>query len=132
MARGGYRPGSGPAKGTKYKTAGGSSNGSTKKEKVASKKNRLEAKQDTSSIPEDIQSDAAAEQMSPLDYMLKVMRDDNANDARRDRMAVSAAPFFHPRKGESGTGKKEEKASRAEQAGKGRFAPSRPPVALVK
>lgn len=31
----------------------------------------------------------------PLDYMLRVMRDDNADLRRRDEMARAAAPFLH-------------------------------------
>jgi len=34
--------------------------------------------------------------MSPLDYMLKVMRDETAESWRRDRMAQIAAPYLHP------------------------------------
>lgn len=115
MGSGGYRPNSGPAKGTKYKTKG----------------TARESKKKKSGIPNDIIEDAAAENMAPLDYMLKVMRDDQADPARRDRMAVAAAPFCHPRKGE-GEGKKDAKAERAREAGKGRFAPSKAPLALVK
>jgi hypothetical protein len=33
---------------------------------------------------------------TPLDYMLKVMRDPDAPAERRDRMAAAAAPFSHP------------------------------------
>lgn len=32
---------------------------------------------------------------TPLEYMLRVMRDANADDARRDDMAKSAAPYVH-------------------------------------
>jgi hypothetical protein len=35
--------------------------------------------------------------ISPLDYMLKVMRDPKVEADRRDRMAAAAAPFQHPR-----------------------------------
>jgi len=31
----------------------------------------------------------------PLDYMLSVMRDANADQKRRDAMATAAAPFLH-------------------------------------
>jgi hypothetical protein len=31
----------------------------------------------------------------PLEYMLKVMRDGRCTDARRDHMAVQAAPYIH-------------------------------------
>lgn len=33
--------------------------------------------------------------ISPLDYMLKVMRNTNADPKRRDDMAKAAAPFVH-------------------------------------
>lgn len=69
--------------------------------------------------------------LEPLDYMLKVMNDQSADKDRRDRMAIAAAPFMHPRKAD-GVGKKEEKADRAKSAGSGKFAAGRPPIALVK
>lgn len=34
---------------------------------------------------------------TPLEYMLRVMRDDAAPTARRDAMAVAAAAYVHPR-----------------------------------
>lgn len=33
--------------------------------------------------------------ISPLDYMLKVMRNTSADSKRRDAMAVAAAPYVH-------------------------------------
>lgn len=33
----------------------------------------------------------------PLDYMLRVMRDPNAGEARRDAMAKAALPYLHER-----------------------------------
>jgi hypothetical protein len=33
----------------------------------------------------------------PLDYMISVIRDPTATQERRDRMAVAAAPYCHPR-----------------------------------
>jgi len=35
--------------------------------------------------------------VSPLEYMLNVMRDKNADTERRDEMARAAAPYIHPR-----------------------------------
>ena len=32
---------------------------------------------------------------TPLEYMLRVMRDEKADADRRDRMAVAAGPFVH-------------------------------------
>ena len=34
---------------------------------------------------------------SPLEYMIRVMRDNNEPLARRDDMAKAAAPYIHPR-----------------------------------
>ena len=33
----------------------------------------------------------------PLDYMLRIMRDETADKAARERMAVAAAPYVHPK-----------------------------------
>ncbi len=47
----------------------------------------------------------------PLDYMLAVMRDNSVDIARRDRMAVAAAPYLHAKPSETGAlGKKEQAA----------------------
>ncbi len=35
--------------------------------------------------------------VSPLEYMLKVMRDEQADTERRDKMAAQAAPYIHPK-----------------------------------
>lgn len=105
MAKGGYRPGAGRPKGSRNKT-------------------RIET-------PADIQRAAAYENMTPLDYMLMVMNDKAVDVERRDRMAVSAAPYCHSRKGE-GLGKKQEKDEKAKAAGGGKFAPMKPPLKLVK
>ncbi len=40
---------------------------------------------------------AAAQGPLPLEHMLKVMNDPNADNERRDRMAVAAAPYVHPK-----------------------------------
>jgi hypothetical protein len=40
----------------------------------------------------------ASEGQTPLDYMLEVMRDENAESERRDEMAKAAAPYLHPRR----------------------------------
>ncbi|WP_260854985.1 hypothetical protein [Mesorhizobium amorphae] len=34
---------------------------------------------------------------TPLEYMLRVMRDSRANGERRDKMAIAAAPYVHPK-----------------------------------
>lgn len=43
------------------------------------------------------QADIAASGEVPLDYMLRVMRDADANAERRDEMARAAAPYVHPK-----------------------------------
>jgi len=79
-------------------------------------------------LPPDVSRDAAAEGMSPLDYMLNVMRTANADPARRDRMAIAAAPFVHPRREPVGEGKREKAAMEAKDAvGRGKFSAAPPP-----
>lgn len=68
---------------------------------------------------------------TPLEYMLAVMNDPKEDKELRARMAVSAAPYIHPRQG-GGMGKKDEKAERAKAAGAGKFQAGRPPLAVVK
>src|SRR5262245_50297836 len=43
----------------------------------------------------------------PLEYMLAVMCDPGVDTARRDRMAIAAAPFVHERLSDSRVGKRE-------------------------
>lgn len=67
--------------------------------------------------------------LTPLEYMLDVMNDEDAEDARRDRMAIAAAPFVHARAEAVAPGKKEQRQAAAEehvQAG-GKYAPPAPP-----
>jgi phage terminase small subunit len=74
MSRGGFRPGAG--------RPFGSLNGTGKPRRR---------------IPKDIRDDAAKAGVSPLQFMLSVMNDPYEDDARRDRMAIAAAPFCHAR-----------------------------------
>ncbi|MGD9824809.1 hypothetical protein [Desulfobacter sp.] len=99
MARGGPRPGAGRPKGSKNKKT---------IEKAV------------------IRKAAAEENMTPLEYMLRIMRDENADPEVRARMAYYAAPYVHPKAGVK-TGVKAEREERAKQAGTGRFSPSEPP-----
>jgi hypothetical protein len=87
MARGGYRPGAG-----RPRTG--------------------------ESAPGD-EAEAAAQEsdVTPLEYMMAVINDPKADPLRRDRMAIAAAPFVHPKAGE--TGKKEERAAQAKTAQNG-------------
>jgi hypothetical protein len=67
MARGGNRPGAGRKRGTPNKAS------------------------------VERQKKVAATGITPLDYMLKVMRDSKADPGRRDDMAKAAAPYVHPK-----------------------------------
>lgn len=113
MARGGYRPGAGRPK-------RGSKSGKTLAQ------NDQVFIQDHSA-PTDT-ADKIAANLTPLEYMLRIMRDPGADPARRDRMAAMAAPFIHRKAGEPG--KKEEKQDRAEKASTGKFAPMPAPTVL--
>lgn len=68
---------------------------------------------------------------TPLDYMLRVMRDPRTDAARRDRMAMAAAPFLHPRREAAGAGKKEAAADAAKKAAAGKFGARPAPLKLV-
>ena len=74
MARGGRRVGAG-------RKAGSKSRATIEKEKFGRA----------------VAEEAAAEGQSPLEYMLGVMRDTAAGQARRDAMAIAAAPYLHAR-----------------------------------
>jgi phage terminase small subunit len=54
-------------------------------------------------------------ELSPLDYMLAVINDTAADPARRDRLAVCAAQYVHPKAGD--LSKKDAEAEAAEKAG---------------
>lgn len=109
MARGGYRDGAGRPKGT------------SKKEVVA--KIVKERKQQIASGDE-TKKQSITKIRTPLEHMLEVMNDDNADEMRRDRMAIAAAPFVHAKAGEKGI-----KETRLEEAKKtsGKYTSPPPP-----
>jgi len=110
MPRGGYRPGAGRPKGKEPKWM--------PKECV-----NEEAPPQTK---EEIEEAAAAENMSPVDYMLKVMRDTSVPSDRRDRMAIAAAPYVCQKANEK-VGKKVQQAEAAKEVGSGFFRPMQGP-----
>lgn len=107
MARGGYRPGAGRPKSAKP----------------------IIAKPDLA----DVESGKMDDAKTPLEYMLSVMNDVAADEARRDRMAVAAAPFVHLKAAEVAVGKKEQKTAAAKEAAAsgGKFAPPAAPKLVV-
>jgi hypothetical protein len=132
MPRGGYRPGSGPAKGSHYKPRVPKVPGDepvkvkkTVKKTVEIVEPKAPAKK-KACVPVDVVADAATANQTPLEFVLSVMRDKEIDVNRRDRMAALALPFCHPKAGEKG--KKEEKSEKAKAASSGKFAPSRPPA----
>jgi hypothetical protein len=96
MPRGGARPGSGPIKGAKYVKA-----------------------KPLDKLPADIRSAARKSGVSPLDFMLAVMNDENEDMNLRSRMAIAAAPYIHSKPGDVAKGKKEQAEEAAETAGVG-------------
>jgi hypothetical protein len=93
MARGGYRPGAGRPKSARVKT------------KIEVAVEAIDADQ------------------TPLEYMLTVMNDGKADKARRDRMAIAAAPFLHAKAEAEQEGKKAQRQASAEKASSaGKFA----------
>lgn len=42
-------------------------------------------------------AEMAATGETPLDYMVRIMRDRSADNDRRDKMAAAAAPYVHPK-----------------------------------
>ena len=70
-------------------------------------------------ISPDIVRAATSSKMEPLEYMLAVMNDTTADETRRDRMAIAAAPFCHPRISDVVRGKKDQLEEAADMAGIG-------------
>jgi hypothetical protein len=60
--------------------------------------NRIGTKARFGTVPTaERQAAIAASGETPLDYMIRVMRDQSASVERRDEMAKAAAPYVHPR-----------------------------------
>jgi phage terminase small subunit len=101
--------------------SGGYRRGAGRKKKAEDKKTRL---------PNNV-SGAILENLTPLEYMLKVMNDPNEDIKRRVKAAIAALPFCHA-KATEGKGKKQKQEIRATAAGAGKFAAGKPPLKLVK
>lgn len=106
MPRGGSRPGAGrPRKGKEAQTKA-----AVKAEVTAAAK------------------EAERLNMTPLDYLLSVINDPAADKERRDRLAIAAAPYVHPRADlPPAPGKKQQRQAAAGRAAQGKFAPAAPP-----
>lgn len=110
MPRGGSRPGAGrPRKGEER----------TAKAVLASA-----AALPANPPAKDDESPAALADLTPLDYLLSIVRDPGKDQRLRMQAASIAAPYCHPRQGEGG--KKDAKQAAAKQVA-GRFAQAAPP-----
>lgn len=77
-------------------------------------------------------TEAELEDILPLDLMLRYMRDPREDKEFRVRLATAAAPYIHARKGEAGTGKKDQKADMAKEVASGEFSSAIVPLKRVK
>ena len=118
MGRGGYRPNSGPMKGTKYKTK------NKKQPKTKVKKDITPDETKDSGIP--------TESLTPLECMLQIMNDKTVAIDVRARVAIAAAPFIHGKPETGKKGKKDEKDDKAKKAGQGKFASMSNKLRVVK
>lgn len=109
MGRGGYRPNSGPPKGTKYRP-----------------RNGKEPKLDEQKVPEKPKPVDEKLDLEADEYLRKVWNDPSIDHALRIRAAEIAVKG----RGEK-LGKKEEKEGRAKAAVSGKFAASAPPLLKV-
>ena len=85
---------------------------------------------DPSPQPLPADADVIIENLTPLEYALRVMNDPREAKERRDRLCVAAMPFVHVKKGEGG--KREAAAEKAEKLSTGKFAAAPPPLRAVK
>jgi hypothetical protein len=112
MARmGGYRPGAGRPKGSKS-----AKSAHTTPPKPSAHPRRTGVK-GFITPPTNLPFDE-----TPLGYMLRTMNDPDVDPVRRDRMAIAAAPFMHPRMYENRIPKKEALRAEAEKAADGIWA----------
>lgn len=119
MPRGGARVGAGrPKKGE-----------SRAKKAIAKAEKRPPTRVEAESKVDSPPAKGSTTKQTPLAYMLSVMNDPDAELGRKDRLAVAAAPYMHPKMGESG--KKDAKADAAKAASGGRFAAAPTPLKLV-
>lgn len=123
MARGGYRPGAGRPRKTGEGQAVKAARAAVKAEAVPA---AAPVVADAPAVME-----ALAGNVTPLEYLLSVVNDLNAEEGDRFKAAVAAAPYVHVRASDVPKGKKEAAQETAEGAATGVFAPRSGPR-LVK
>lgn len=71
---------------------------------------------------------AEMEDLTPLQFLLRIMNNPTKSEDLRIRVAGMALPYMHEKVGEpAGKGKKEQQKDAAEEATRSKFAPSSPP-----
>lgn len=75
--------------------------------------------------------ESAGEPITPLGYLLALVRDEESSEEMRFRAAVAAAPYVHPRIEKATQSKKDETAQGAKDAAVGRFATPAAPKLVV-
>ena len=85
---------------------------------------------DPSPQPLPTDADVIIENLTPLEYALRVMNNPSEPKERRDRLCVTILPFMHPKVGEGG--KREKAADDAKKASSGKFAAEPAPLRAVK
>jgi hypothetical protein len=110
-----------------YKAGGGRPRQANSRRSLMEKGRQAMAAVEAPEASDETSAPAQPETLDPLAYMLRVMNDPGAEPERRDRMAIAAAPFMHPRATGVAKGKKELQAERAKAAASGRFTPPPPP-----
>jgi hypothetical protein len=70
-------------------------------------------------VPQVVLTEAQRVGEMPLDYLLRLMRDETAAPARRDRAAVVASQYCHERRADTRQSKKQRQAKEAREAGTG-------------
>jgi hypothetical protein len=113
-----------------YKAGGGRPRQANSRRSLIEKGRQAKAAAEAPEASDKASAPVQPENLDPLAYMLRVMNDPSAEPERRDRMAIAAAPFMHPRATDVAKGTKELQAERGRAAASGRFAP-RPPPKLV-
>jgi hypothetical protein len=123
MPRGGFREGGGRPKGSKDKSPRRRSDRATKSAATAAPVSP-KPKLSVASAPH-----PSLAELTPLQFWLSIMRDENADPDRRDRAAALAAPYLHRRWADDRFGTGDDRQARAQKAARGKFAaPPAPPI----
>lgn len=88
-----------------------------KKEMTVSRHTRNRPAKPSPPLPQGVATQAEMKGLTPLAYMLAVMRNPKSSQRRRDRMAVVCARYLHARPADSSVDKKRQLLEAAREAG---------------